>query len=64
MKDMKSMKLNKFSKLSEQVIGAAIEVHKTLGLDLLESAFKQYLAYLLNYMKLAKVKYGLKSFVL
>ena len=43
MKDMKVMKENKskFSYLSNKIIGCAIEVHKTLGPGLLESAYQQ-----------------------
>lgn len=44
MKDRKSMK-KKFSDLSHQVIGCAIEVHKVLGPGLLESTYKQCLAH-------------------
>jgi GxxExxY protein len=35
----------KFDKLSNQIIGCAIEVHKTLGPGLLESTYEQCLAY-------------------
>ncbi|MBC8375710.1 MAG: GxxExxY protein [FCB group bacterium] len=41
-------KLSKFNKLSEQIIGAAIEVHKTLGPGLLESAYEAALFYELS----------------
>ena len=37
-----------FSKLSEQVLGCAIEVHRTLGPGLLESTYQQCLAHELN----------------
>jgi GxxExxY protein len=40
--------VKKFSKLSEQIIGAAIEVHKTLGPGLLESSYQQCLAHELS----------------
>lgn len=36
------------NKLSSKIIGAAIEVHKTLGPGLLESAYEQCLCYELN----------------
>jgi hypothetical protein len=64
----------KFDKLSNQVIGCAIEVHKTLGPGLLESTYEQCLAYelksvdnilpihqaqLLTYMKLSGIGIGL-----
>lgn len=35
-------------KLTEQIIGAAIEVHKTLGPGLLESAYEQCLCHKLG----------------
>ena len=35
----------KFHKLSNQIIGCAIEVHKNLGPGLLESTYEQCLAY-------------------
>ena len=37
-----------FSKLSEQIIGCAIEVHRTLGPGLLESTYQQCLAHELH----------------
>jgi len=40
-------------KLTEQVIGCAIEVHRTLGPGLLESAYQQALAYELSQTELA-----------
>jgi len=39
--------------LSEQVIGAAIEVHRTLGLGLLESAYEECLCHELHLRGLA-----------
>jgi len=36
---------NEFSALSSEVIGSAIEVHKTLGPGLLESAYQQCMAH-------------------
>ena len=39
-----------FDQLSNQVIGCAIEVHRTLGPGLLESAYRQCLAYELSRM--------------
>ena len=41
------------NKLSNSVIGAAIEVHKTLGAGLLESAYEQCLCHELNLRGLA-----------
>jgi GxxExxY protein len=38
----------KFDELSNKVIGCAIEVHRELGLGLLESTYEQCLAYELN----------------
>jgi len=38
----------KFDGLSSQVIGCAVEVHKTLGPGLLESAYEQCLAHELH----------------
>ena len=42
----------KFDKLSNRVIGCAIEVHKQLGPGLLENTYKQCLAYELNKEKI------------
>jgi GxxExxY protein len=39
------MDLNTLNELSERVIGAAIEVHRNLGPGLLESVYRQCLAY-------------------
>jgi len=44
----KEMKME-FDKLSNQVIGCAIEVHRTLGPGLLESTYEQCLAYELGH---------------
>ena len=41
-----------FDELSSRVIGCAIEVHKTLGPGLLESAYEQCLAYELSCLKI------------
>lgn len=38
----------KFEDLSDQIIGAAIEVHKALGPGLLESAYEECLCYELS----------------
>jgi GxxExxY protein len=43
-----------FDNLSRQVIGCAIEVHKTLGAGLLESTYEKWL-----YKKFMKHKYSL-----
>ena len=43
---------NKFSDLSNKVIGAAIEVHKLLGAGLLESTYHQCLCYELRLRKI------------
>jgi GxxExxY protein len=40
--------LEEYYSLTEQVIGSAIEVHKTLGPGLLESVYQRCLAYELN----------------
>jgi len=37
---MANDKLRNLNELSEMIIGAAIEVHKSLGLGLLESAYE------------------------
>lgn len=42
------MDMETINKLSNKVIGLALEVHKNLGPGLLESAYKQCLAYELN----------------
>ena len=62
-----------FSKLSNQVLGCAIEVHRELGPGLPESTYEQCLAHelksveelkgiheaqLITYMKLADIKQG------
>ncbi|MBP7551935.1 MAG: GxxExxY protein [Spirochaetes bacterium] len=46
-----------FEKLSNDIIGYAIEVHKNLGPGLLESSYKQCLAYELSK---ANIKFGLE----
>ncbi|MDZ7613021.1 MAG: GxxExxY protein [Flavobacteriaceae bacterium] len=38
--------------LTEKIIGAAIEVHRTLGPGLLESAYQECLVFELNYLGL------------
>ncbi len=47
-----------FEKLSEKVIGLAIEVHRNLGPGLLESTYKQCIAYELTQ---AKLKYQMET---
>jgi hypothetical protein len=42
------------NELSYKIIGAALEVHKTLGVGLLESAYE-----VLTYLKLTNIKLGL-----
>jgi len=50
----------KFSKLSNQVIGCAIEVHRVLGPGLLESTYQQCLARELHLNKISfKLEYPL-----
>lgn len=67
MKVMKGMK-REFSELSNQIIGSAIEVHKSLGPGLLEKTYQQCLAHelCLNNINfnVKLLKNGLKSFVL
>jgi GxxExxY protein len=46
-KDTKNTKME-FDELSRRVIGCAIEVHRTLGPGLLESTYRQCLAYELS----------------
>ncbi|MBP7552513.1 MAG: GxxExxY protein [Spirochaetes bacterium] len=46
-----------FEKLSNEIIGCAIEVHKNLGPGLLESTYKQCLAYELSK---SNIKFGLE----
>jgi len=41
-----------FDVLSRNVIGCAIEVHRTLGPGLLESTYRQYLAYELSHAQI------------
>jgi GxxExxY protein len=48
MKDLKNTKEREFSDLSKKGIGYAIEVHKTLGVGLLESTYQQCLAHELS----------------
>ena len=56
MKIMKKMEIKK-NKLTKQVIGCAIEVHRTLGPRLLESTYEQCLA---HELKLNKIEYKLQ----
>ena len=51
-----------FEPLTEQAIGAAIEVHRTLGPGLRESAYEECLCHelqLLTYLRLAHKRVGL-----
>jgi GxxExxY protein len=50
-KDAKSTKME-FDELSRSVIGCAIEVHRTLGPGLLESTYRQCLAYELSHAQI------------
>ena len=45
--------LSRLNKLTEQIIGAAIEVHRHLGPGLLESAYETCMAYELQQLGLA-----------
>ena len=49
---MKHIDLEEYNKLTEQIIGAAIEVHRHLGPGLLESAYETCLAYELDRLEL------------
>jgi GxxExxY protein len=42
---MKELSLDELNKITEAIIGAAIEVHRTLGPSLLESAYQTCLAF-------------------
>ena len=47
-RDTENTKLAELNKISEKIIGCAIEVHKQLGPGLLESAYEECLAFELN----------------
>jgi GxxExxY protein len=53
MKNMKGVKEVEESPLVREVIGCAIEVHRTLGPGLLESAYEQCLAHELSQRKIS-----------
>jgi GxxExxY protein len=42
---MKELSLDELNKITEAIIGAAIEIHRTLGPGLLESAYQTCLAF-------------------
>jgi GxxExxY protein len=48
---MKQLSMEELNKITEAIIGAAIEVHRNLGPGLLESAYRQCLCYELSQRK-------------